>query len=58
MKQVPPEIIDTIIYVLSAAVGWLAKWLQSKKKIDQVKDENNVLKDELFRRDRRTPSNF
>lgn len=33
MNQLPPEIIDSILYLVSAALGWLARWLQGKGKI-------------------------
>lgn len=32
MKPIPPELIDSIIYLITAALGWLARALQGRKK--------------------------
>lgn len=43
MKQLPPEIIDGIVYVLTAGFGWLIRWIQGKAKLQNMKRENNAL---------------
>lgn len=43
--QLPPEIIDAITYLASAIVGWLARWLQTRKKIETGEKENAKLKE-------------
>lgn len=43
--QLPPEIIDGLIALGSALLGWLARLLSTKKKIGEMKDENEVLKE-------------
>lgn len=49
-KQIPPELIEQIMYVVMAAVGWFAKWLQGKKKTDTLKEENIRLRQEVIRK--------
>lgn len=43
-KQLPPELIEQIMYIVMAAVGWFAKWLQGKNKQEKMKSENEKLK--------------
>lgn len=40
----PPEIIDGLIALGSALLGWLARLLSTKKKVENIKDENETLK--------------
>lgn len=49
-QQIPPELVEQIMYVVMAAVGWFAKWLQSKKKTDTLKEENTRLRQEVIRK--------
>lgn len=47
MKQLPPEIIQPVLEILSycgtVLLGWLAKWLQSRKKEERMKNQVNTL---------------
>ena len=44
MKTIPPDVVQNLVeilqYVGSAIIGWVAKWLQNKKKIDDLKKES------------------
>ena len=44
MKTIPPDVVQNLVeilqYVASAIIGWVAKWLQNKKKIDDLKKES------------------
>lgn len=39
--QLPPEIIDGILALGSAILGWLARWLSTRSR-DKKRDEENV----------------
>lgn len=43
MKTLPPELIDGIIALLSAAVGWFGRWLQTRRKTDTLEKRNAAL---------------
>lgn len=46
MKVLPPEIIDGILYLLSAALGWFGRWLQDrnkKKEYNEILSEQNTI---------------
>lgn len=33
------ELIDAIVYLLSAAVGWFARWLKDRKRVQNLRSE-------------------
>lgn len=41
----PPEIIDGLIALGSAFLGWLARLLATKKKVTEIKEQNSKLKE-------------
>lgn len=43
-KQLPPELIEQIMYVVAAAVGWFAKWLAGLGKTKKLEKQNEQLK--------------
>lgn len=40
----PPEIIDGLIAVGSAILGWIARMISKKKQVEAIKTENEKLK--------------
>lgn len=49
-KQLPPELVDGILTLVGAIIGWFTKWLQSKKKIEQLKNDKEYLVDKLTKK--------
>lgn len=41
--QINPELFEQIMYVVMAAVGWFAKWLQSKGKHKELEEKRKEL---------------
>lgn len=50
-QQIPPELVEQIMYVVMAAVGWFAKWLASKKKVKELESTNEKLKEVVIQYD-------
>lgn len=46
-NNLPPELIDGIIYLLTAAVGWFARWLKDRQKVNDLKTENRSMWDKV-----------
>lgn len=47
----PPEIIDGLIALGAAVLGWFARLLSKKKEVKQTKEENEKLKEIILHYD-------
>lgn len=54
--QLPPEIIDAIIAVVSAIVGWFTRWLQTRAGTKKTKEENEKMKTVILEYDQAAKS--
>lgn len=47
----PPEIIDGLMTLAGAIIGWFARWLAGRRKTAEIKEQNEKLKEVVIQYD-------